>query len=278
MPIAARIREHEEVWVAEEDGRLLGFLGIEHSTNLDAPVLEKLYVEPGGAEPRRRLGAPRQGEGAPAGRAVPLGLPEEPGAPPVRAPRLRAREAHGRLRQHGTGAGRALPLERERVNHAPDVGLVLLHQHGFVDLEMSRQQPRQPLLDAGQQRVGIVAPVEGQRQRAAAGPGPRRDTAGTPGTAPRGRASSLAAVRRARARRTPRRLPPIAPRGRCRSSTDVVTRRSRAPCAGSRRRARRSARTGREASARAGCSPGSAPGRARRVPARAREPARRGRG
>jgi GNAT superfamily N-acetyltransferase len=46
VPIAARIREHEEVWVAEEDGRLLGFLGIEHSTNLDAPVLEKLYVEP----------------------------------------------------------------------------------------------------------------------------------------------------------------------------------------------------------------------------------------
>jgi len=45
-PIAARIREHEEVWVAEERGRLLGFLGIEHSTNLDAPVLEKLYVEP----------------------------------------------------------------------------------------------------------------------------------------------------------------------------------------------------------------------------------------
>lgn len=46
VPIAKRIREHEEVWVAEEEGRLLGFLGIEHSTNLDAPVLEKLYVEP----------------------------------------------------------------------------------------------------------------------------------------------------------------------------------------------------------------------------------------
>ena len=39
-PIAARIREHEEVWVAEEEGRLLGFLGIERSTNLDAPVLD----------------------------------------------------------------------------------------------------------------------------------------------------------------------------------------------------------------------------------------------
>lgn len=46
VPIAARIREHEEVWVAEEDGRPLGFLGIEHSSDLGAPVLEKLYVEP----------------------------------------------------------------------------------------------------------------------------------------------------------------------------------------------------------------------------------------
>ena len=53
-PIAAHIREHEEVWVAEEDGRLLGFLGIEHSTNLDAPVLEKLYVDP--AEQNRSIG------------------------------------------------------------------------------------------------------------------------------------------------------------------------------------------------------------------------------
>jgi GNAT superfamily N-acetyltransferase len=48
VPIAARIREHEEVWVAEEHGRLLGFLGIEASRNLGgAPVLEKIYVEPG---------------------------------------------------------------------------------------------------------------------------------------------------------------------------------------------------------------------------------------
>jgi putative acetyltransferase len=46
VPIAKRIREHEEVWLAEEDGNLLGFLGIEHSANLDAPVLEKIYVEP----------------------------------------------------------------------------------------------------------------------------------------------------------------------------------------------------------------------------------------
>ncbi len=54
-PIAAWIREHEEVWVAEEDGRLLGFLAVEHSTNLDAPVLEKLYVEP--ADQNRGVGS-----------------------------------------------------------------------------------------------------------------------------------------------------------------------------------------------------------------------------
>jgi GNAT superfamily N-acetyltransferase len=55
-PIAARICEHEELWLAEEDGRLLGFLGIEASTNLGgAPVLEKLYVEP--AEQNRGIGA-----------------------------------------------------------------------------------------------------------------------------------------------------------------------------------------------------------------------------
>jgi putative acetyltransferase len=55
-PIAARIREHEEVWVAEEAGRLLGFLGIEASRNLGgAPVLEKLYVEP--AEQNRGIGS-----------------------------------------------------------------------------------------------------------------------------------------------------------------------------------------------------------------------------
>jgi GNAT superfamily N-acetyltransferase len=46
-PIAARIREHEEVWVAEDDGGLLGFLAIEASSNLGgAAVLEKIYVEP----------------------------------------------------------------------------------------------------------------------------------------------------------------------------------------------------------------------------------------
>jgi GNAT superfamily N-acetyltransferase len=56
VPIAARIREHEEVWLAEEDGQLLGFLGIEESTNLGgAAVLEKLYVEP--TEQNRGVGA-----------------------------------------------------------------------------------------------------------------------------------------------------------------------------------------------------------------------------
>ena len=44
--IAERIRGHDEVWVAAEEGRLLGFLAIEQSTNLEAPVLERLYVEP----------------------------------------------------------------------------------------------------------------------------------------------------------------------------------------------------------------------------------------
>jgi len=46
VPISAAIRGHDEVWVAEEDGRLLGFIGIEHSTNLGAPVLERIYVDP----------------------------------------------------------------------------------------------------------------------------------------------------------------------------------------------------------------------------------------
>jgi GNAT superfamily N-acetyltransferase len=44
--IAERIAEHEEVWVAESNGRLLGFLGIERSRRHGWDVLEKLYVEP----------------------------------------------------------------------------------------------------------------------------------------------------------------------------------------------------------------------------------------
>jgi GNAT superfamily N-acetyltransferase len=54
--IANRIREHEELWVADDDGRLVGFLGIEQSTNLGgAAVLEKLYVDP--SEQGRGIGA-----------------------------------------------------------------------------------------------------------------------------------------------------------------------------------------------------------------------------
>ena len=53
--IAETIREHDEVWVAEDEGRLLGFLAIEHSTNLEAPVLERLYVEP--ADQSRGVGS-----------------------------------------------------------------------------------------------------------------------------------------------------------------------------------------------------------------------------
>lgn len=44
--VAARIRESDEVWVAERDGHAVGFLAVEHSTNLGADVLERLYVEP----------------------------------------------------------------------------------------------------------------------------------------------------------------------------------------------------------------------------------------
>ena len=37
---------HEEVWLAEEDGRTLGFLAIRRSRTEGWEVLEKLYVEP----------------------------------------------------------------------------------------------------------------------------------------------------------------------------------------------------------------------------------------
>jgi GNAT superfamily N-acetyltransferase len=54
--IVDRIREQEEVWLAEEGGRVVGFLGIERSTNLGGvAVIEKLYVEPG--EQGRGIGA-----------------------------------------------------------------------------------------------------------------------------------------------------------------------------------------------------------------------------
>jgi len=45
--IAADLFErHEEVWLAEEDGRPLGFLAIRRSQQNGREVLEKLYVEP----------------------------------------------------------------------------------------------------------------------------------------------------------------------------------------------------------------------------------------
>jgi GNAT superfamily N-acetyltransferase len=37
---------HEEVWLAEEDGRILGFLGIRRSRRDGWETLERLYVEP----------------------------------------------------------------------------------------------------------------------------------------------------------------------------------------------------------------------------------------
>jgi GNAT superfamily N-acetyltransferase len=40
------VERHEEIWVAEEDARLLGFLAIRHSVTQDWETLEKLYVEP----------------------------------------------------------------------------------------------------------------------------------------------------------------------------------------------------------------------------------------
>ena len=46
---------HEDVWLAEEDGVLLGFLAIRHSVNNDWETLEKLYVDP--PEQGRGVGA-----------------------------------------------------------------------------------------------------------------------------------------------------------------------------------------------------------------------------
>ena len=45
--IAADLAErHDEIWLAEEDGRPLGFLAIRRSRQNGWEVLEKLYVEP----------------------------------------------------------------------------------------------------------------------------------------------------------------------------------------------------------------------------------------
>ena len=91
---------------------------------------------------------------------------------------------HRRRREHGARARRALPLEQELVDPAPDVWLVLLHQNRMRHLERGREQA---LRDAAR-------PEPASRQdrllrrasetRAAAGRRPRR-TAGTRGRAPR---------------------------------------------------------------------------------------------
>jgi GNAT superfamily N-acetyltransferase len=44
--IAERIADHEEVWLAEDHDRLLGFLGIARSRRHGWEVVEGLYVEP----------------------------------------------------------------------------------------------------------------------------------------------------------------------------------------------------------------------------------------
>jgi ribosomal protein S18 acetylase RimI-like enzyme len=48
LPKIARelFERHDEVWLAEEDGRLLGFLAIRRSRRNGWEVLEKLYVDP----------------------------------------------------------------------------------------------------------------------------------------------------------------------------------------------------------------------------------------
>ena len=77
VPIAKRIREHEEVWVAEEEGRLLGFLGIEESTTSAGAGAGEALRRSRGAEQGHRSGPAREGEGASAGRLLSLGVPEE---------------------------------------------------------------------------------------------------------------------------------------------------------------------------------------------------------
>jgi GNAT superfamily N-acetyltransferase len=45
--VAARIRESDEIWVAERDGRIVGFMAVERSETNGWETLERLYVEPG---------------------------------------------------------------------------------------------------------------------------------------------------------------------------------------------------------------------------------------
>jgi len=44
--VAGHIAKHDEVWVAEEAGRLYGFLAIDRSEGDGGELLAKLYVEP----------------------------------------------------------------------------------------------------------------------------------------------------------------------------------------------------------------------------------------
>jgi len=44
--VAGIIGGHDEVWLAEDEGRILGFLSIAHSQHDGREVLERLFVEP----------------------------------------------------------------------------------------------------------------------------------------------------------------------------------------------------------------------------------------
>jgi GNAT superfamily N-acetyltransferase len=44
--VAAGIREHDEIWLAERDGRVVGFMALERGKLPPAEVLARLYVEP----------------------------------------------------------------------------------------------------------------------------------------------------------------------------------------------------------------------------------------
>ena len=106
--IADDISRHEDVWLAEDDGRLLGFLAIRRSRTEGWEVLEKLYVDPDAqsrgigthSSTRRRRSGPT---------ASTCGCSRRTrGRPLLRAPRVPPRQAHRRRRQHGARARRAL--------------------------------------------------------------------------------------------------------------------------------------------------------------------------
>jgi len=44
--VAGIIARHDDVWLAEDEGRIVGFLSIAHSQRDGGDVLERLYVEP----------------------------------------------------------------------------------------------------------------------------------------------------------------------------------------------------------------------------------------